>query len=98
MLFGDSLRALRFFPALASGAKIFLKAGSCANLADAATRSAGGHGDALCPSTHHGQFPVMNAFEPVLWMLWRAIALRIIAQASNTSGCSSAWSQALEFE
>jgi hypothetical protein len=37
-LFGDSLHALRFFPALSSGAKILLTAWIVRNSADAATR------------------------------------------------------------
>jgi len=32
MLFGDSLRSLRFFPALSSGARYFLRVGSSTEL------------------------------------------------------------------
>jgi hypothetical protein len=80
MLFGDSLRALRFFPALASGAKILLTGWI--------VRELGGHRYAqvlagtamlLCPIyLSMDSFLSMNAFEPVLWMLCVAIALRII--------------------
>jgi hypothetical protein len=79
-LFGDSLRALRVFPALSSGAKILLTGWI--------VRELGGHRYAqvlagtamlLCPIyLTMDSFLSMNAFEPVLWMLCVAIALRII--------------------
>jgi dolichyl-phosphate-mannose-protein mannosyltransferase len=80
MLFGDSLRALRFFPALSAGAKILLTAWI--------VRELGGRRYAqilaatavlLCPIyLTMDNFLSMNAFEPVFWMLCVAIALRII--------------------
>jgi hypothetical protein len=79
-MFGDSLRALRFFPALSSGAKILLTAWI--------VRELGGRRYAqilaatamfLCPIyLTMDNFLSMNAFEPVFWMLCVAISLRII--------------------
>jgi dolichyl-phosphate-mannose-protein mannosyltransferase len=79
-LFGDSLRALRFFPALSSGAKILLTAWI--------VRELGGRRYAqilaatamfLCPIyLTMDNFLSMNAFEPVFWMLCVAISLGII--------------------
>src|ERR1700737_2015894 len=79
-LFGDSLRALRFFPALSSGAKILVTGWI--------VRELGGRRYAqvlaalamlLCPIyLTMDNFLSMNAFEPVLWMLCVAIALRIV--------------------
>ncbi len=79
-LFGDSLRALRFFPALSSGAKILLAAWI--------VRELGGRRYAqilaatailLCPIyLTMDNFLSMNAFEPVFWMLCVAISLRIV--------------------
>jgi hypothetical protein len=78
-LFGDSLHALRFFPAISSGAKILLTGWI--------VRELGGRWYAqvlastamlLCPIyLTMDNFLSMNAFEPVLWMLCAAIALRI---------------------
>src|ERR1700693_246129 len=80
MLFGDSLHALRFFPALSSGAKILITGWIVRELGGrryaqvlAATAML------LCPIyLTMDNFLSMNAFEPVLWMLCVAIALRII--------------------
>ena len=79
-LFGDSLRALRFFPALSSGAKILLTAGIVRELGGrryaqilAATAML------LCPIyLTMDNFLSMNAFEPVFWMALVVISLRII--------------------
>jgi hypothetical protein len=79
-LFGDSLRALRFFPALSSGAKILLTAWIVRELGGgryaqilAATAML------LCPIyLTMDNFLSMNAFEPVFWMALVAISLRII--------------------
>lgn len=85
LLFGDSLRALRFFPALSAGAKILLTAWI--------VRELGGHRYAqilaatamlLCPIyLTMDNFLSMNAFEPVFWMLCVAIALRIIRTGND---------------
>jgi hypothetical protein len=80
MLFGDSLHALRFFPALSSGAKILITAWIVRELGGrryaqvlAATAML------LCPIyLTMDNFLSMNAFEPVFWMLCVAISLRII--------------------
>jgi hypothetical protein len=80
MLFGDSLHALRFFPALSSGAKILLTGWIVRELGGrryaqilAATAML------LCPIyLTMDNFLSMNAFEPVFWTLCVAISLRII--------------------
>jgi len=80
ILFGDSLRALRFFPALASGAKILLTGWIVAELGGRRyAQILAGTAMLLCPIyLTMDNFLSMNAFEPVLWMLCVAIALRII--------------------
>ena len=80
MLFGDSLHALRFFPALSAGAKLLLTGWIVRELGGrryaqilAATAML------LCPIyLAMDNFLSMNAFEPVFWMLLVAISLRII--------------------
>lgn len=84
-LLGDSLPALRFVPALAAGAKVFL-AGWMA-------REMGGQRFAqalaalavfLAPVfLTFDNFLSMNSFEPVFWMLCAAILLRILNGASE---------------
>src|ERR1700722_8372356 len=79
-LFGDSLHALRFFPALSAGAKILLTGWI--------VRELGGRRYAqvlaatavlICPIyLTMDNFLSMNAFEPVFWMLCVAISLRLI--------------------
>lgn len=79
-LFGDSLRAIRFFPALASGAKILLTAWI--------VRELGGRRYAqilaatavlLCPIyLTMDNFMSMNAFEPLFWMACVAISLALL--------------------
>jgi len=79
-LLGDSLRALRFFPALSAGAKILLTGWI--------VRELGGRRYAqilastamlLCPIyLTMDNFLSMNSFEPVFWMLCVAISLQII--------------------
>jgi hypothetical protein len=79
-LFGDSLRALRFFPALSAGAKLILTGWIVRELGGrryaqilAATAML------VCPIyLTMDNFLSMNAFEPLFWMLCVAIALRII--------------------
>src|SRR6266699_3995241 len=80
MLFGDSLRALRFFPALSSGAKILLTGWIVRELGGRRyAQVLAGTAMLLCPIyLTMDNFLSMNAFEPVLWMLCVAIALRII--------------------
>src|SRR6202521_224578 len=80
VLLGDSLHALRFFPALASGAQILLTVWM--------VRELGGRRYAqvlaaaamlVCPIfLTMDNFLSMNAFEPVFWMLCAAISLRIV--------------------
>lgn len=79
-LFGDSLHALRFFPALSAGAKILVTGWI--------VRELGGRRYAqvlaaaavlVCPIyLTMDNFLSMNAFEPVFWMLCVAISIRII--------------------
>src|SRR5258708_4602713 len=80
MLFGYSRRALGFFPALASGAKIFLTGWIVRELGGRRfAQVLAGTAMLLCPIyLTMDNFLSMNAFEPVLWMLCVAIALRII--------------------
>jgi len=80
MLFGDSLRSLRFFPALSSGAKILLTGWIVRELGGRQyAQVLAGTAMLLCPIyLTMDNFLSMNAFEPVLWMLCVAIALRII--------------------
>jgi 4-amino-4-deoxy-L-arabinose transferase-like glycosyltransferase len=80
MLFGDSLRSLRFFPALSSGAKILLTGWIVRELGGRRyAQILAGTAMLLCPIyLTMDNFLSMNAFEPVLWMLCVAIALRII--------------------
>ncbi len=79
-LFGDSLHALRFFPALAAGAQILLTGWIVHELGGrryAQVLSATAM--LVCPIfLTMDNFLSMNAFEPVFWMLCVAIALRII--------------------
>lgn len=80
LLMGDSLHALRFFPALSSGAKVLITGWIVRELGGqrfaqilAATAML------LCPIyLTMDNFLSMNAFEPVLWMLCVAISLRIV--------------------
>ena len=80
ILFGESLRALRFFPALSSGAKIILTGWIVHELGGRRyAQVLAGAAMLLCPIyLTMDNFLSMNAFEPVLWMLCVAIALRII--------------------
>src|SRR5579864_7558500 len=85
ILFGDSLRALRFFPALASGAKILLTGWIVAELGGRRyAQILAGTVMLLCPIyLTMDNFLSMNAFEPVLWMLCVAISLRIIRTGND---------------
>jgi hypothetical protein len=80
MLFGDSLRSLRFFPALSSGAKILLAGWIVGELGGRRyAQVLAGTAMLLCPIyLTMDNFLSMNAFEPVLWMLCVVIVLRII--------------------
>lgn len=85
MLFGDSLHALRFFPALASGAKILLTGWIVRELGGRRyAQVLAGTAMFLCPIyLTMDNFLSMNAFEPVLWMLCVAIALRIVRTGND---------------
>jgi hypothetical protein len=84
-LFGDSLRALRFFPALSSGAKILLTAWIVRELGGRRyAQILAGTAMLLCPIyLTMDNFLSMNAFEPVFWMLCVAISLRIIRTGNS---------------
>ena len=80
MLFGDSLHALRFFPALSSGAKILITGWIVRELGGRRyAQFLAGTAMLLCPIyLTMDNFLSMNAFEPVFWMLCVAISLRIV--------------------
>src|ERR1700681_526953 len=85
MLFGDSLRAIRFFPALSSGAKILLTGWIVRELGGRRyAQILAGTAMLLCPIyLTMDNFLSMNAFEPVFWMLCVAISLRIIRTGND---------------
>ncbi len=84
-LLGDSLFALRFFPALAAGAKVLLAGWMAREM------GGGRFAQMLAALTvllapiylTFDNFLSMNAFEPVLWMLCAAILLRILNGGSQ---------------
>ena len=79
-LFGDSLHALRFFPALSSGAKILVAGWIVRELGgNRYAQILAGTAMLFCPIyLTMDNFLSMNAVEPVLWMLCVAIALWIM--------------------
>jgi len=79
-LFGDSLHALRFFPALAAGAKIFLAGWIVRELGGRRyAQVLAGTAVLVCPIyLTMDNFLSMNAFEPIFWMLCAAISIRIV--------------------
>jgi len=84
-LLGDSLPALRFFPALAAGAKVFL-AGWMAREMGGRQFAQALAALAVCLAPvflTFDNFLSMNSFEPVFWMLCAAILLRILNGASE---------------
>ena len=79
-LFGDSLHALRFFPALSSGVKILITGWIVRELGGRRyAQFLAGTAMLLCPIyLTMDNFLSMNAFEPVFWMLCVVISLRIV--------------------
>ena len=79
-LFGESLRALRFFPALAAGAQILLTGWIVHELGGRRyAQVLAGTAMLICPIyLTMDNFLSMNAFEPVFWMLCAAISMRIV--------------------
>jgi hypothetical protein len=80
MLFGDSLQAIRFLPALAGGAKVLLAGWMARELGG--RRFAQGMA-ALATLMCTGYFAFdhyvsMNAFEPLFWMGAAAVVIRIV--------------------
>jgi len=80
VLFGDSLYALRFFPALASGATVWIGGSIARELGGGRFAQALA---AVCVLTApiyltFGNLLTMNAFEPLLWSLCALLAIRAI--------------------
>jgi 4-amino-4-deoxy-L-arabinose transferase-like glycosyltransferase len=84
-LLGDRLYALRLFPALASGAKVFLTGWMVRELGGGRTAQAlAATGVFVAPIfIVFDNFLSMNAFEPVFWMGCAAIALHILNQGNE---------------
>jgi hypothetical protein len=80
MLFGDSLRAIRFLPALSSGGKILLTAWIVGELGGRRyAQILAAMATLLCPIyLTMDNFMSMNAFEPLFWMACVAISLALI--------------------
>src|SRR5258708_10163082 len=85
MLFGDSLHALRFFPALSSGEKILITGWIVRELGGRRyAQILAGTAMLLCPIyLTMDNFLSMNAFEPVFWMLCVAISMRIVRTGNH---------------
>jgi hypothetical protein len=83
-LLGDSLSALRFFPALASAAKILLTAWMVRELGGKRfAQLLAGTAVFLAPIyLTFDSFLSMNAFEPLFWTLCAALAMRIAKQGN----------------
>ena len=77
---GDSLFALRFFPALASAAKIFLGGWIAREAGGGKFAQSFAAFTVLCAPIYltFDNFFSMNSFEPVFWMTCAAIVLRIV--------------------
>jgi len=77
---GDSLFALRFFPALASAAKIFLGGWIAREVSGGKFAQGFAAFTVLCAPIYltFDNFLSMNSFEPVFWMACAAIVLRIL--------------------
>ncbi|HXJ46261.1 MAG TPA: glycosyltransferase family 39 protein [Candidatus Dormibacteraeota bacterium] len=77
---GDSLFALRFFPALASAAKIFLGGWIAREIGGGKFAQGFAAFTVLCAPIYltFDNFLSMNSFEPVFWMLCAAIVLHIL--------------------
>ena len=80
MLLGDSLRAIRFLPALSSGAKILLTAWIVRELGGGRyAQILAAMAMLLCPIyLTMDNFMSMNAFEPLFWMACVAISLSLL--------------------
>ncbi|HLZ11995.1 MAG TPA: glycosyltransferase family 39 protein [Candidatus Acidoferrum sp.] len=77
---GDSLFALRFFPALASAAKIFLGGWIAREVGGGKFAQGFAAFTVLCAPIYltFDNFFSMNSFEPVFWMAGAAVILRIL--------------------
>ncbi len=84
-LLGDSLFALRFFPALAGGAKVLLAGWMAREMGARKFAQMLAALTVLLAPVYltFDNFLSMNAFEPVLWMLCAAIVLRILNGGSE---------------
>ena len=80
LLLGDSLRALRFLPALSSAAKVLLAGWMAREMGGRKTAQFLAALLVLCAPIYltFDNFFSMNAFEPVFWMASAAIVLRIL--------------------
>ncbi len=83
-LFGDSLFALRFFPALSAGAKILLAAWIVRELNGGRfAQLLAGTAILICPIyLTMDNFLSMNSFEPLFWTVCVAIAMRMATGSS----------------
>jgi len=79
-MLGDSLFSLRFFPALASAAKIFLGGWIAREVGGGKFAQAFAAFTVLCAPIYltFDNFFSMNSFEPVFWMACTAIVLHIL--------------------
>ncbi|PWT92363.1 MAG: hypothetical protein C5B56_02380 [Proteobacteria bacterium] len=79
LMLGDSLRALRFLPALSAGLKVYLAGWMARELGGRSFAQALAALVVLLAPIYltFDNFFSMNAFEPVFWMLCAAIVLRI---------------------
>ena len=79
-LMGDSLFALRFLPALAAAAKVFLAAWIAREVGGGKFAQFLASLAVLCAPIYltFDNFFSMNSFEPVFWMVCAAIVLRIV--------------------
>ena len=85
LILGDSLFALRFFPALASAAKIFLGGWIAREVGGGKFSQGFAAFTVLCAPIYltFDNFLSMNSFEPVFWMASAAVILRILNNGSE---------------
>ena len=79
-LFGDSLASLRFFPALAAGATVWIGGAIARELGGGRFAQMLASVSALCAPIYltFGNLLTMNAFEPLFWSLCALLAIRAI--------------------
>jgi len=81
-LFGDSLPALRFYPAIASGAIVWIGGAIARELGGGRFAQVLAAVSVLCAPIYltFGNLLTMNAFEPLFWGLCALLAIRAIRQ------------------